>query len=64
MIELALVAILALGFAGYTALNPHLTTVTEQQLFTTTQSVYSTRTQTATSVSQVAQLVTVTNTQA
>jgi hypothetical protein len=57
------VAILALGFAGYTVLNPHVTTVTEQQLFTITLSVYSTQTQTVTSVSQVTQVVTVTNTQ-
>jgi hypothetical protein len=64
IIGLALVAILALSFAGYTALNPHVTTVTEQQLFTNTQSFYSTETQTVTTVSQVAQVVTVINPQA
>jgi hypothetical protein len=64
MIGLALVAILALGFAGYTALNPNVRTVTQQQMFTNVQSVYSTQTQTVTSVSQVAQMVTVANTQA
>jgi hypothetical protein len=64
IIGLALVAILALGFAGYTALNSHESVVTQQQLLTNTQSVYSTRTQTVTSVTQVVQVVTVTNTQA
>lgn len=62
IIGLALVAILALGFAGYTALNPHITTVTQQQLLTNTQSVYST--QTVTSASQATQIVTATSTQA
>jgi len=64
MIGLALVAILALGFAGYTALNPHVTTITQQEMLTNTQSVYNTQTQTVTSYSQVGQVVTVTNTQA
>jgi len=64
MIGLALVAILALGFAGYTALNPHMTTITEQQIITNTQSVYNTQMQTMTSYSQVSQVVTVANTQA
>ena len=63
IIGLALVAILALGFAGYTALNPRVTTVTQQQFLTNTQSVYNTQTQTMTAVSQVTQVVTVTNTQ-
>jgi hypothetical protein len=63
MISLALVAVLALSFVGYTAVNPHASTVTEQQLFTNTLSIYSTQTQTVTSVSQVAEVVTVTNTQ-
>jgi len=61
IIGLALVAILALGFAGYTALNPHVATVTQQQMVTNTQSVFST--QTVMSTSQIAQVVTVTNTQ-
>lgn len=64
MIGLALVAILALSFAGYTALNSHATTITQQQMLTNTQSVYNTETQTVTSVSQLVQVVTVTNTQA
>jgi len=64
IIGLALVAILALGFAGYTALNPHVTTVTQQQLITNTQSVYNTQTQTITSVAAVTQVQTVANNQA
>ena len=64
MIGLALVAILALGFAGYTALNPHMTTITQQQFQTNTQSVYRTQTQIVTTLSQVTQVVTVTNTEA
>jgi len=64
IIGLALVAILALGFAGYTALNPHVSTVTQQQLVTNTQSVYNTQTQTITSVAQVTQIQTVANNQA
>jgi len=63
MIGLALVAILALGFAGYTAMNPRVSTVTQQQIITNTQSLYSTQVQTVTSVSSVAQMVTVTNNQ-
>ena len=62
MIGLALVAILALGFAGYAALNPRVTTVTQQQMVTNIQTVFNT--ETVTSVSQVAQVVTVTNSQA
>jgi hypothetical protein len=57
------VAILALGFAGYTAMNPHVTTVTQQQLITNTQSVVQTQTQVVTSVNQVTQVVTATNVQ-
>lgn len=53
IIGLLLVAILSLGFAGYTALNPHVNTVTQQQFLTNTQSVYSTQIQTVTSVTQV-----------
>jgi len=64
IIGLALVAILALGFAGYTALNPHVATVTQQQMITNTQSVLNTQTQIVTSINQVTQAVTVTNSQA
>ena len=45
---LALVAILSLAFAGYAATNPHTVTVTQQQMLTNTQSVYSVQTQTQT----------------
>jgi len=63
IIGLVLVALLSLGFAGYTAMNPHVNTVTEQQFLTNTQSVYSTQIQTVTSVNQVTQAVTVNNQQ-
>jgi hypothetical protein len=61
---LALIAIVSLAFAGYTALNPHTLTVTQQQLLTNTQSMYKTETQTATSLSTVTsvQVLTQTNT--
>jgi len=59
-IGLALVAILSLAFAGYTALNPHNVTVTEQQVLTNTQSVFNT--QTLTSVSTVTSVTTATST--
>lgn len=48
---LMLVALLSLAFAGYTALNPHTVTVTQQQMQTNTQSVYFVQTQAVTSVS-------------
>jgi len=59
---LALVAVLSLAFAGYTALNPHMSTVTQQQLLTNTQSFYNTQTQTATSLSTVTSVQVVTQT--
>jgi hypothetical protein len=62
IIGLVLVAIFSLGFAGYTAMNPHLATVTQQQLLTNTQNVYNTQTQTVTSIQQVNQAVTLTQT--
>lgn len=61
IIGLVLVAILSLGFVGYTALNPRVNTVTQQQFVTNTQSVYSTQIQTVTSVSQVTIATTTTN---
>ncbi len=64
MIGLALVAILALGVAGYTGMNLHITTVTQQQFITNTQSIYSTQTETVTSVNQVVQTLTATSNQA
>ena len=61
IIGLVLVAILSLGFAGYTAMNPRVNTVTQQQFLTNTQSVYSTQIQTVFSVSQVTIATTTTN---
>lgn len=60
VIGLLLVAILSLGFAGYTALNPHSMTVTQQQLLTQTQSLYNT--QTVTTVRSATAFSTVTST--
>ena len=60
VIGLVLVALLALGFAGYIAMNPHATTITQEQLVTNTQSIYNTETQTVTSIEQLNQVVTVT----
>lgn len=59
---IALVAIVSLAFAGYTAMNPHMTTVTQQQFLTNTQSLYSTQTQTATSLSTATNVQAVTRT--
>jgi len=61
IVGLVLVAILSLGFAGYTAMNPRVNTVTQQQFVTNTQNVYSTQIQTVTSVSQVTLATTTTN---
>ena len=44
IVGLILVTILSLGYAGYTSLNPHVATVTQQQLVTNTQNLYSTQT--------------------
>ena len=60
---LALIAILSLAFAGYTALNPHALTVTEEQFVTNTQNLYSVQTQTVTNVNTVLSVTTVTNAQ-
>jgi len=62
IVGLALVAILSLGFAGYTALNPHTVTVTQPQLLTNTQSVYSVQTQTVMTANTVTSATTVTYT--
>ena len=56
---LALVAILSLALAGYTALNSHTVTVTEQQILTNTQSVYPIQAQTVTIVSTATSVPTV-----
>jgi len=47
IIGLIIIAILSLAFAGYTTLNPHTATLTQQQVITNTQSVYNTQTVTA-----------------
>src|SRR5271166_5391487 len=58
---LVLVTLLSLAFAGYSALNPHTVTVTQQQIQTNTQSVYFVQTQAVTSVSTATSVVTLTN---
>ena len=63
LVGLALIAILSLVFAGYTALNPHALTVTEEQFVTNTQNLYSVQTQTVTNVNTVLSVTTVTNAQ-
>jgi hypothetical protein len=55
---LILITILSLALVGYTALNPHLATVTQQQFVTNTQNLYSTQTQTQTVTSIGTQTVT------
>lgn len=49
-IGLIIIVLLGLGGAGYTMMNPHVTTVTQQQLITNTQSLTNTQTQTVTSL--------------
>lgn len=63
IVGLVLVALLSLGFAGYTVLSPHIVTVTQQQLLTNTQSVYSVETQTVTVASTATSTATVTSAQ-
>jgi len=63
IVGLALVAILSLGFAGYTALNPHTVTLTQQQMLTNTQNVYSVQTLTVMTANTVTSATTVTNSQ-
>jgi hypothetical protein len=58
IIGLIVIAIFSLGFVAYASLNPSVTTITQQQFLTNTQSEYIT--QTATSVSTVTTLTTVT----
>ena len=60
IIGLVLVALLSLGFAGYLVLNPHTVIVTQQQLLTNTQRLYSTQTQTVTVASTTTSSATVT----
>lgn len=59
-IGLIAVAVLSLAFAGYNLMNPHSTTMTQQQLLTNTQNVLNT--QTVTSLTTVTDLVTTTST--
>ena len=58
---LVLVTLLSLAFAGYTALNPHTVTVTQQQMLTNTQSLYFVQTQAVTSVSTATSFITLTS---
>ncbi len=58
-VGLILITVLSLAAAGYTTLNPHVATVTQQQFLTNTQNVYNT--QTATSIGTVTNVKTVTN---
>ena len=62
IVGLLLVAILGLGFAGYSTLNPHTVTYTQQQLLTNTQSVFNTQTVVSTSTSLVTSVQQVTQT--
>ena len=61
IIGAALVAILSLGYAGYTMSTPHMSTVTQQQYLTNTENFYSTQTQTITAISTVTTAEAVTN---
>jgi hypothetical protein len=56
---LVLVAVVSVAFIGYSGLNPHVVTVTQQQFLTNAQSLYST--QTVTSLSMVTNFQTVTS---
>jgi len=49
-VGLILITIISLALVGYTAVNPHVTTLTQQQFVTNTQSLYNTQTQTVTSI--------------
>lgn len=44
---LVLIVVLSFRFAGYNQLNPHVSTVTQQQFLTNTQSLYNTQTVTS-----------------
>lgn len=63
IVGLVLVALLSLAFAGYTILNPHTVTVTQQQLLTNTQTVHSVETQTITLASTATSTATITSAQ-
>lgn len=49
IVGVILIAAFSIAFAGYTTMNPHTMTVTQQQLVTNTQSIYNTQTVTAVS---------------
>lgn len=59
---LVLIAVLSLAFAGYTSLNPHAVTVTQQHFLTNTQSFYNTQTVTSFGTQTVTSLTTATKT--
>ena len=61
VIGAALVAILSLGYAGYTMSSPHVATVTQQQYLTNTQDFYSTQIQTVTATNTVSTAAVVSN---
>ena len=61
IIGLALVTILCLGFAAYTASNQHAATVTEQVMVTNTESFYTVQTETMTTANTVTSVTTATN---
>ena len=62
IVGLVLVTILSLAFAGYIAQNPHVTTVTQQQLLTNTQSLTNTLTVTNTKTATATSATTITST--
>ena len=61
IIGAALVAILSLGYAGYTMSTPQMATVTQQQYLTNTENFYSTQTQTVTATNTVTSTAVVAN---
>jgi hypothetical protein len=63
IIGLVLVALLSLGFAGYAVFSPHTVTVTQQQMLTNTQNLFSVQTQTVTVASTATSVTTVTSMQ-
>jgi len=63
IVGLVLVAVLALAFAGYSALNPYTVTVTQPEMVTNTQNLYSVQLQTATIGSTTTSITTVTSLQ-
>lgn len=64
MAGLVLIAVLSLGYAGYSAANPRMFTVTQQQFITNTQSLYNTQTRTVMNTVTNVQTVTSTATSA